>query len=153
MCAQAVQELLHGVSLEPLKVIPTEGGPVLHMLRCDSPLFKGFGEVYFSELLPGAVKAWKRHTLQTQHLSVPVGKALFVLYDARQDSPTFGRHQEIYLGRPDHYQLLVIPPLIWYGFACAGDTTALVANCADLPHSPNESERIAIDDSGIPYKW
>lgn len=151
--AQPAEELLQGVKLIPLKVIPTEGGPVLHMLRCDSPLFKGFGEVYFSELLPGAVKAWKRHTLQTQHLSVPVGQALFVLYDARENSPSFGRYQEIPLGRPDNYRLLVIPPLVWYGFACAGGTPALVANCADLPHSPGESERIAVDDPGIPYRW
>lgn len=153
MCAQAVRELLHGVILEPLKVIPTEGGPVLHMLRCDSPLFKGFGEVYFSELLPGAVKAWKRHTLQTQQISVPVGRARFVLYDMREESPTFGQRQEIYLGRPDDYRLLVIPPLLWYGFACAGSTAALVANCADLPHDPGESERIAVDDPRIPYNW
>lgn len=153
MRAQAPQELLHGVSLTALKVIPTEGGPVLHMLRYDSPLFNGFGEVYFSELLPGAIKAWKRHTLQTQQLSVPVGKARFVLYDTRQSSPTFGQFQEIQMGRPDNYQLLVIPPLVWYGFACVGDTVALVANCADLPHSPSESERIAVDDPGIPYRW
>ena len=64
-----------GVCFQPLKIIDTPGGPVLHMLRPDSPLRPGagtadgelhLGEVYFSEVLPGAVKAWKRHRRQTQ---------------------------------------------------------------------------------------
>ena len=67
-----------GALLQPLKVIPTEGGPVLHMLRPGSPLLpdfsKGFGEIYFSEVLPGHVKAWKRHTRQTQDFAVPSGQ-------------------------------------------------------------------------------
>ncbi|MDY5430736.1 MAG: dTDP-4-dehydrorhamnose 3,5-epimerase, partial [Desulfovibrio sp.] len=67
---------IDGVSFQPLKVIDTPGGPVLHMLRPDSPLRPHaetadgelhLGEVYFSEVLPGAIKAWKRHRRQTQY--------------------------------------------------------------------------------------
>ena len=50
---------IDGVVTLDLRVIPTEGGPVLQMLRPDSPMFMSFGELYFSEVEPGAVKAWK----------------------------------------------------------------------------------------------
>ena len=62
--------------LQPLAAIPTPGGPVLHMLRPGCALWPEegrVGEVYFSETLPGHVKAWKRHTRQTQRFAVPVG--------------------------------------------------------------------------------
>jgi dTDP-4-dehydrorhamnose 3,5-epimerase len=139
--------------LQPLREIPTEGGAVLHMLRSDSPLFRGFGEVYFSELRPGNVRAWKKHSEQTQHFSVPVGLMRIVLYDGREQSPTFGALAEVLLGRPGHYGLLRIPPGIWYGFAAQGDKPALIANCTDTPHCPEESERLPADSGRIPFRW
>ena len=142
-----------GVCLQDLAQIDTEGGPVLHMLRIDSPLYRGFGEVYFSVVLPGAVKAWKLHHLQTQHFAVPTGLIEVVVYDAREDSPSRGRIESFLLGRPDHYRLLRVPPLVWYGFTARSDTPGIMANCADLPHSPGESERIPADSPLIPYSW
>ena len=109
-----------GALLQPLKVISTEGGPVLHMLRPGSPLLpdfsKGFGEIYFSEVLPGHVKAWKQHTRQTQHFAVPAGLLKIVLYDDREGSATRGVLCELALGRPEHYGLLRVPLNVWYGF-------------------------------------
>ncbi len=142
-----------GAVLADLKVIPTPGGPVLHMLRADSPLFMGLGEIYFSEVEPGAVKAWKRHLRMTQHFAVPVGLLKVVLHDDRPDSPTRGSTAEYLLGRPDHYRLLRIPPLVWYGFTAVGPVPALVCNCADLAHDPVESERAGLDDPRIPFGW
>ena len=145
--------LLDGMLLEPLKVIATPGGPVMHMLRADSPHFAGFGELYFSEVLPGHVKAWKRHSRQTQFFTVPVGQMRFVLHDDRAGSSTRGQLCEVLLGRPDNYALLRIPVGVWYGFTCVGDTPALIANCADMPHDPAEGERLPEDDPAIPYRW
>ena len=146
-----------GALFQPLKVIPTPGGRVLHMLRAGSPLLPdfadGFGEIYFSEVLPSAVKAWKRHTRQTQLFAVPSGLLHIVLYDDRPDSPTRDSLVERRLGRPDDYGLLRIPPLVWYGFTAVGDMPALICNCADLPHDPAEGERRATDDPAIPYAW
>ena len=144
---------IDGVCFQELAQIATEGGPVLHMMRSDSPLFQGFGEVYFSEVLPGAVKAWKLHRLQTQHFAVPVGLIEVVVYDSREDSPSRGKIESFLLGRPDHYRLLRVPPLVWYGFTAKGDSPGIMANCADLPHSPGESDRIPADSPLIPYSW
>lgn len=154
----AVQDVgITGALFQPLKVIPTPGGPVLHMLRPDSPLLPdfhaGFGEIYFSEVLPGAVKAWKRHCRQTQHFAVPCGRIRIVLYDDRVASPTRGALCELTLGRPEHYGLLRIPVGVWYGFSALGGASALICNCADIPHDPAEGERLPVDDPAIPYSW
>jgi dTDP-4-dehydrorhamnose 3,5-epimerase len=142
-----------GVVVEPLRQIADERGAVLHMLRCDSPWFSRFGEIYFSLVRPGVVKAWKRHRLLTQHFAVPVGRIRLALYDDRPDSPTRGQVQEILLGRPDHYCLVRIPPLLWYGFQGVSEIPALVANCTDLPHDPGESDGLPPDAPDIPYAW
>jgi dTDP-4-dehydrorhamnose 3,5-epimerase len=134
-----------GVCVTPLRCIADERGAVLHMLRADAPEFVGFGECYFSEITPGSVKAWKRHRRQTQNLAVPSGRVRFVIWDVRDDSASFGRLEMLELGRPDAYVRLRIPPRVWYGFKCVSSTTALVANCPDLPHDPRESESAATE--------
>ena len=101
-----MESVIKDVELQDLAVIPTNGGPVMHMMRPASPLFGEIGEVYFSEVEPGCVKAWKCHTRQTQRFAVPVGRLKIVLYDGRPESPTYGRIMEVLLGRPDNYALL-----------------------------------------------
>jgi dTDP-4-dehydrorhamnose 3,5-epimerase len=142
-----------GVVIQPLKQIVDARGAVLHMLRGDSPLFTQFGEIYFSLVLPGAVKAWKRHRCMTQHLAVPVGKIRLVLYDDRTTAPSQGRLEDHILGRPDHYALILIPPLVWYGFQGMADQPSLVANCTDLVHDPAEVENLPASSPIFPYTW
>jgi dTDP-4-dehydrorhamnose 3,5-epimerase len=146
-------EIIKDVVLTELKQFPDERGTLLHMLRNDDPTFTTFGECYFSEVLPGAVKAWKLHREQTQHFCVPVGRIKLVIYDNRKDSVSNGNVQLINLGRPDSYFRIMIPPGLWYGFTCISKIPALLVNCADIPHNPQESEVRMIDDVSIPYKW
>lgn len=147
------ENMIEGIILTELRQIGDERGTVLHMLRSDAPEFTRFGECYFSEVLPGAIKAWKRHRIQTQNLVVPVGRIRIVIYDDREESPTRGKLQELELGRPDAYLRLQIPPGLWYGFACISEGPALLANCTDFPHDPAESELHPINYLLIPYKW
>ena len=146
-------KLIKDVVLTELKQFPDERGTLLHMLRNDDPTFTTFGECYFSEVLPGAVKAWKLHLEQTQHFCVPVGRIKLVIYDNRKDSISNGNVQLIHLGRPDSYFRVMMPPGLWYGFTCISKIPALLVNCADIPHNPQESEVRMIDDVSIPYKW
>ena len=148
-----MQTAIEGVILQDLSIIPREGGAVLRMLRADSPLYTGFGEVYFSEVEPGNIRAWKCHTKQTQLFTVPSGRMKLVLYDTRNGSATKNRLVEIILGRPDQYRLLRVPPNIWYGFTPIGDVPAILCNCTDLPHDPAESIRKEQDSPDIPYHW
>ena len=144
---------IDGVLVTGLRQIVDERGAVLHHMRNDAPEFTAFGECYFSEMVPGAVKAWKRHRKQTQNLAVPIGRVRFVIYDDRESSPTHGGLQVMELGRPDNYRRLHIPLGLWYGFTCLSDRPALIANCADLPHDPNDAELRPENHPGIPFRW
>jgi len=144
---------IDGVIITHLRQISDERGAVLHMLRSDAPGFSRFGECYFSEVRAGAVKAWKRHRLQTQNFAVPVGRIRLVIYDEREHSASRGRLHIQELGRPDAYLRVTIPPGLWYGFEALGPAAALLVNCADLPHSPGESETRPLSDPAIPYRW
>lgn len=145
--------MINDILITPLKQFDDERGSVLHMLRCDAPEFVRFGECYFSEVLPGAIKAWKRHRAQTQNLAVPVGRVRVVIYDDREFSSTRGQVQVLELGRPDAYQRLKIVAGLWYGFTCISAIPALLANCVDLPHNPADAEVLRWDDPAIPYSW
>lgn len=144
--------MIDGVRVTPLRQIPDERGKVMHMLKVGDPAFQQFGEIYFSCVYPGAIKAWHIHRQMTLNYAVPHGNIKFVLYDDRPKSPTRGEVQEFFLG-PDHYCLVTVPPLIWNGFKGIGNEMALVANCATMPHTPDEIDRRDPFDPSIPYDW
>lgn len=148
---------ISGVFLQPLAIIPAAGGPVLHMLRAGYALMSAgappFGEIYFSQVDTGAIKAWKRHKKQNQLFAVPMGKIRIVLYDGRLESSSFGQKAVLELGRPDAYFLLSIPYGIWYGFKGISAAPALICNYASIPHDPDEAERLPADSQEIPYNW
>ena len=144
--------MIHGVKVKPLRRIPDERGFIMHMLRADDPDFQRFGEIYFSTVYPGVIKAWHLHKEMTLNYAVVVGMIKLVLYDPREDSPTKGETQELFIGR-ENYQLVTIPPLIWNGFKGIGNETAIVANCATHPHDPDEIVRKSPFDLSINYNW
>jgi dTDP-4-dehydrorhamnose 3,5-epimerase len=144
--------MIEGVVVTPLRQIFDERGKVMHMLRADSPVFTQFGEIYFSCVHPGAVKAWHLHKRMTLNYAVISGEVKLVLYDDRPASRTRGEVQEFFLS-PENYCLVTVPPLLWNGFKGVRDRSAILANCATLPHDPTEIERKPPLDPGIPYDW
>jgi len=144
--------MIHCVLVHPLTQIPDERGKIMHMLRADAPHFEKFGEIYFSTVYPGVVKAWHLHKEMTLNYAVVSGIIKLVLYDDRADSPTRGEVMELFLGE-GNYSLVKIPPMVWNGFKGVGVAPAIVANCATIPHDPNEIVRMDPFDNAIPYKW
>ncbi|MFC1585337.1 dTDP-4-dehydrorhamnose 3,5-epimerase [Fibrobacterota bacterium] len=141
------------VTVTPLKQYHDEKGGVLHMLRADSPLFRRFGEVYFSIINPGIVKGWKRHSRMMQHFACPEGRVKLVFFDNRDGKNSSDALTVEEIGRPDRYNLIQVPPMVWYSFKCVSLTASLLANCTDLPHTPEESEEAALDSDWIPWSW
>ena len=134
-----------GVSIHPLKIIEDERGAVMHMLRNDHPCFAQFGEIYFSKVNAGFVKGWKRHKQMTQNFAVPFGQLKLIILDLRQGSKTESCYAELLVGMPSHYNLVTIPPNLWYAFYSATDDGVILANCSDLAHDPSESEQRPLD--------
>ena len=144
--------MIDGVIISPRRQIVDERGKVMHMLKSTDPEFEEFGEIYFSFVFPGVVKAWHLHERMIINYSVPVGRIKLVLFDSRSDSPTKGELQEIYLGEDQHC-LVTIPPLVWNGFKGLGPATSLVANCSSIPHDPLEISRLDPHECFINYDW
>jgi dTDP-4-dehydrorhamnose 3,5-epimerase len=59
---------------------------------------------------------------------------------------------EIFMGE-DNYCLVKIPPMVWNGFKGVGSSEAIVANCASIPHHPDEIKRKDPFTKDIPYDW
>ena len=146
------QTAIGGVTIAPLRRIPDERGTIMHMLRADAPHFERFGEIYFSGVYPGAVKAWHLHSRMTINYAVPVGTIKLVMYDERAESATRGQLVELFLGDAN-YALVTVPPGVWNGFKGVGTAMALVANCASIPHDPAEITRCDPFVNHIPYDW
>ncbi len=143
---------IEGVRTVPLRCIPDERGAVFHMLKRTDPHFQEFGEIYFSTVYPGVVKGWHLHERMTLHYACISGAVKLVLYDEREGSATRGEIQELFIG-PHNYLLVVVPPGVWNGFKGVGNSEAIVANCATIPHDPAEIRRVDPHKSHIPYDW
>lgn len=143
---------ISGVIITDLRVLTDERGAVLHMMRCDSPSFRGFGEIYFSKVFCGAIKAWKQHQRMTLNIAVPVGEIKLVLYDDRPTSETRGALQELTLSETN-YSLVTIPPLVWLGFMGLAQGASLLANLASIAHCPSEVSTLDPFAQAIPYRW
>ena len=149
---EIVQTEIEGVWIKPLRKIPDERGMILHMLRADETIFEKFGEVYFSVGYPGSIKGWHKHTRQSQNYAVIQGMIKLVLYDEREDSPSKGKLIEVFTGE-DKYELVHIPPGVVNGYKTYGVKPAIIANCADEPHAPDEMVRYDPIQSHIQYNW
>ncbi len=144
--------MIDGVVVTALRRIPDERGEIIHMLRNDDPAFERFGEIYFSMVYPGAIKAWHLHKVMTLNYAVITGMVKLVLYDDRGDSPTHKELMELFIGH-SNYVRVKIPPNVWNGFKGIGSQPAMVANCATHPHDPEEIVRMSPFDQRIPYDW
>ena len=143
---------IEGVNIIQLRQILDERGRIMHMLRVDDPSFNSFGEIYFSTVYPGVVKGWHLHQKMVLNYAVVSGVIKLVLYDDRKGSPTYGEVLEVFMGE-GNYVLVTIPSGVWNGFKGIGLKEAIVANCATIPHDPQEILRIDPFDNHIPYDW
>jgi dTDP-4-dehydrorhamnose 3,5-epimerase len=151
--------MIHGALTKPLKCLEDDRGFLMEILRSDEPAFEGFGQVYLTCCRPGIAKAWHFHREQTDHFVCLRGRALVVLYDDREGSPTRGQVQEFRLAAPpaggEEALLLKIPRLVIHGF------TALGAEDAHLLNIPTQAYRYAAPDElrlpwnspEVPYAW
>lgn len=144
--------MIKGVEVISLKQIADERGKIMHMLRNDAKHFERFGEVYFSVVYPGVIKGWHLHKIMVLNYAVLTGMIKLVLFDDRKDSPTKGEIMELFIGE-DNYCLVKIPAEVWNGFKGIGTKLAMVANCATIPHDPDEIIRLDPFSKKIPYSW
>jgi len=148
------QKLIDGVVVVPLRKIADERGHLIEILRCDSPHFEKFGQVYITTNNPGVIKGWHYHKKQTDFACCVHGMIKMALYDAREDSPTFGLVNEFFLG--DHNPIAVkIPPGVCHGWKGIATFPSITVNAPTEPYNYEEPDefRRPYDDPEIPYDW
>lgn len=125
------------------KIIKIDKGSVAHMYDVKENIIKSVSEVYFSNILPNQVKAWKI-TSSEQFLTVPRGQVLFVI----KNKIGF---KKIKLGYPKNYKALYLKPNTWYGFKCVSKQEALICNITSLTNSQAKKEKR--DRSYFNFRW
>lgn len=135
----------HDIMITPLARISTVGGDVLHAMKKNDQGYSDFGEAYFSLVSKGFIKAWKRHKHMTMNIIVPMGNVRFVFYIEQT------KEFQIYEIGIKNYARLTIPPEIWFGFQGLSTTPSLVLNISNIPHDPDEVERLELSE--IKYDW
>mgnify|MGYP001205959996 CR=1 FL=1 len=143
---------IHDVCVDLRHKIPDERGTIMHGVTVDQ-LRNSFGEVYFKKLYLGVVNAWHVHEVLTLNYLCIYGMIKLVLYDMRENSPTNGTLQEIFIGE-DNYCMVHIPPGIANGSKGMTAPYAIMCNVASLPHDPSiDYLRIDPHSGEIPYDW
>jgi dTDP-4-dehydrorhamnose 3,5-epimerase len=129
--------LFTDVVFTPLPRIATAKGEVRHGLRASDAGFAGFGEAYFTEILPGAIQGWKRHRRMTLNLVVVSGTVRCVIHNGA------GSWWAAYLISAEDaapYGRLTVPPGLWMAFQGVGRSHNLLMNLASHEHDPTEME-------------
>ncbi len=146
--------LIDGVKVKKLKVIPDERGRLMEMLRNDDEIFEKFGQIYMTTTYPGVVKGWHYHKKQTDNFVVIKGMMKVVLYDSRQDSPTNGEINEFFMGEYNPI-ILQVPNYVYHGWKCISEDEGIVINCpTEVYDYENPDEyRLPFDSPDITYDW
>lgn len=133
--------MIEGVKLYPLKRISVPKGDIYHALKKSDEGFSGFGEAYFSEILGGEIKGWKRHNKYPLNIIVIKGKIGFVIYDDREGSPTYGEFKRIVLSPEDNYQRLYVSPGLWMAFYGVENGSSILLDIIPEAHDPEEASK------------
>ena len=146
---------IDGVTITPLTRHVDDGGSMTELLRLDAQQGQGLPgftvrQVNFSEVEPGAVKAFHLHSRQTDVWFVPPGDRLLgVLVDVRKGSRTEGVHQRLALGAGVS-RLVRIPPGVAHGVRNLGPAVARLIYFVDLHFTADPA---GCDEGRLPWDY
>jgi dTDP-4-dehydrorhamnose 3,5-epimerase len=152
---ESVKPLIHGVRLRYAVTIPDERGTICEMFSpawdfSDAPLVY----VYQTTIRPGKVKGWVVHRKQDDRLFISLGTLKWVLYDDREDSPTYKMLNVIYLSEQNR-GLLLVPRGVFHAVQNVGHTDAVFVNMPTraYDHADPDKYRLPLDNDVIPYRF
>ena len=151
----APRPTIDGVQIAELKRHHDDGGSITELARLVNGTpesFAGFtvGQINYSEIEPGAIKAFHLHARQTDVWFVPPSdRVLLVLADVRKGSPSDGATLRFMLGSGAS-RLVRIPPGVAHGAKNLGTATGRVIYFTDLHFSPDPSD---CDEGRLPWDY
>ena len=146
--------MIDGIVVKQLKRHADERGYLMEMLRSDDEVFERFAQTYVSMNYPGVVRAWHYHKKQDDLWVCVGGMIKAVVYDSREDSPTFGEANEFFMG-DNNPILLRIPVGTMHGYKTIGSEPSLLVNFPTELYNRKEPDefREPYDSERIPYDW
>ncbi|MFH1791058.1 MAG: dTDP-4-dehydrorhamnose 3,5-epimerase family protein [Candidatus Omnitrophota bacterium] len=146
--------MIDGVMIKKLKVIPDNRGRLMEIFRSDDGAFRKFGQVYMTTVYRGIIKAWHYHKIQTDNFACVRGEITLGLYDARENSPTYGATERIVMSL-ENPVLVSIPPLVYHGFKGEREDESVVINTPTEPYNHAKPDEYRVDphDKNIPFDW
>jgi dTDP-4-dehydrorhamnose 3,5-epimerase len=145
--------VIQGVEIKELETHPDERGFFREIIRNTDKFFEeGFGQFSHSMMYTGVAKAWHIHKTQVDWWYVPVGNIKVGLHDKRENSPTRGQTEVIFLGENYDAKVIKIPPGVAHGCKVLGSVAHLFYITSNI-YDPDEEGRIPYDDSDIGFDW
>lgn len=150
-----------GVEFKLLKSFPDGRGFFREIIRHTDPFFNNrdsFGQWSHSKMQKDVVKAWHFHHIQTDWWYIPMGQAEVILYDNREESPTYQKKLVFKLGETDVYgsdtyeACVKIPTGVLHACQVLSETAHLFYITSEI-YNPQDEGRIAYNSPQIPHKW
>ena len=140
---------------EVKNVCKRNGDILVEVFRRDWALGEGTVDQVFQIILsPGSISAWHVHQFTTDRIFINQGLIKIVLYDARQDSPTYDQINEFCFGtaRP---ALVIVPPGVWHGVQNISTEVSSLLNIVDKAYMYDDPDHwsLPVGTSKIPYSF
>lgn len=150
---------IEGVIFRAVRPVPHEDGHLTEVARTDwKELVDPIVQIHLTTTFSGRIRAWGLHQESTDRLFIVSGLVKIVIFDGRQNSPTFGHLNEFTVSEKNP-GLLIIPPNLYHGWKNIGTSEAIIINmptkmynyeapdALDLPWDSEAAARI------VPYRW
>lgn len=149
-----------GVEIKLLKSFADDRGFFREIFRSTDTLFEDgvFGQWSHSKMTHNVVKAWHYHHVQTDWWYVPFGKVETVLYDNREESPTYKTKLVIPMGdsqtfKDECFDVCVrIPPGVLHGCKVLSESAHLFYITSHT-YNPSEEGRIPYNSDLVGHDW
>ncbi len=146
---------IDGVEIVELKRFSDDGGSMTELARLTDGHPQAVAsftlrQINYSEVEPGAIKAFHLHQRQTDVWYVPpTDRMLLVLLDVRQGSKTEGARMRLTLGAGAS-RLVRIPPGVAHGVRNLAATAGRIIYFTDVHFSPEPS---MCDEGRLPWDY
>ena len=131
-----------GVVFTPKLLIKNPLGSLRHVAKSELDENLPFSEIYFSEVQPKTIKAWKFHSLQTQNVSVAFGEIRIICVRKSSCETIFELFE---LNSEALHGVLTIPNGIHYALINVSEEPTILLNVTDLAHDSTENLSLPLE--------
>ena len=151
-------KIISGVAFKDLRTFLDGRGFFRELVRSSDDFFaEGFAQWSHSMMLQNTVKAWHFHHRQIDWWYVGIGIVQAVLYDNREESPTYRQKNEFLLGDDPadtrvQTSVVRIPPGVLHGCKVLSGAAHLFYITSQI-YDPDDEGRFPFNCDIVPHNW